>query len=431
MTESWGRFPKFKDQKLVPLFWRDEAPRAIAQGQVLPYGLGRSYGDVCLNEGGTLLSTRNLDRLIHFDREQGILRCEAGTSFQEILELIVPSGWFLPVTPGTQFVTLGGAIANDVHGKNHHRAGTLGCHVRRFELCRSDGSMLTCSLTENEDLFKATLGGLGLTGLITWAEIQLKKISTPVMSVVRKPFHSLSEFFILNEQLEAQHEYTVAWIDGNPAKTRLGRGILFGGNHAEGPIAPSRSTRPPSGTWSVPCLAPRFLLNTKTISAFNRLYFSKQSRGRSLRLTHYAPFFYPLDSLLHWNRLYGKPGFLQYQCVLPQEGVPEALREMTRGTSLPFLGVLKRFGSIASPGILSFPRPGFTLAADFPNRGHATLAHLERLDSIVRSHGGAVYPAKDARMSPESFRAFYPRLDEFLPHVDPGLSSSFWRRVNP
>lgn len=397
---------------------------------MLPYGQGRSYGDSCLNDGGLLLLTRTLNRFIEFDKQSGLLRCEAGVTLAEILDLTVPHGWFLPVTPGTKYVSVGGAIANDVHGKNHHQAGTFGRFVTRFELLRSDGTSLLCSPSDNADWYRATIGGLGLTGLMLWAEIQLKSIISPAMAVQTVRFGNLAEFFALSEESADEFEYTVAWIDCLGKESHVGRGIFIRGNHCD---EPHRNATKPGPGLSLPFYAPQMLLNQYSIRAFNGLYYRKQWQRLSSRTSHYDPFFYPLDGLLNWNRLYGRQGFYQYQCVVPHQISPSPIQEMLRiiGDSRlgSFLAVLKVFGSMPSPGMLSFPREGVTLSLDFVNRGTKTLALMDRLDAIVCDSGGAVYPAKDARLSGQHFRQFFPQYQEFAEYVDPKFSSSFWRRV--
>jgi FAD/FMN-containing dehydrogenase len=422
--ESWGRWPR-ATQRIIPLYWRDAA-LPPSDGSVLAHGNGRSYGDVCLNDGGTLLHTRGLDRLIAFDAETGVLRCEAGVLFSEILDFAVPRGWFLPVTPGTRFVTVGGAIANDVHGKNHHRAGTFGEHLRRFELLRSDGSRLACSREQNPDLFRATIGGLGLTGLITWAEFALLKIPGPWMASETLRFSGLPEFFALSSQSESDHDYTVAWIDCAGSGATFGRGVFIRANHVRDDTPLPRERR-----LAVPFTPPLALVNRATLRAFNALYYRGSRPCR--RREPYARYFFPLDGVADWNRIYGPRGFLQYQCVVPPAQAPDAIAELLRRIAASgagsFLAVLKVFSDRAPAGILSFARAGTTLALDFPNRGAATLDLLERLDDVVTAAGGAVYPAKDARMSGTHFRQYFPAWERFQAYVDPRVSSGFWRRV--
>jgi FAD/FMN-containing dehydrogenase len=400
----------------------------LPTGPVLPYGNGRSYGDVCLNDGGTLLATRGLDRFIGFDPATGVLECEAGVLLAEIIELVLGHGWFLPVTPGTSLVTVGGAIANDVHGKNHHRAASFGNHVLEFELQRSDGQILRCTPDNLTEWFEATIGGLGLTGLIRRARLQLRRVPGPWIRGDSRRFSGLREFLSIARDSDSDYEYTVAWVDCSTKGKGLGRGIFMRGNHA------AATKRPPSGhRLRVPFTPPISLINRSSLRLFNELYFHRASAESSDALWHYGSFFYPLDGILEWNRIYGPNGFFQYQCVVPEPFAQEALEEMLQriaryGTG-SFLAVLKLFGHARSRGLMSFPRPGVTLALDFPNRGVPTLALLESLDEITRSADGAVYPAKDARMSPASFRKYFPDWERFCNFVDPQFSSSFWRRV--
>jgi FAD/FMN-containing dehydrogenase len=428
MTTSWGRYPQAPNQRVIAL--RDRhAPLPAFEGSALPYGNGRSYGDSCLNEGGTLLATRGLDRYIGFDPASGVLRCEAGVLLSDILDFAVAQGWFLPVTPGTKFVTVGGAIANDVHGKNHHVAGCFSEHVTGFELLRTDGTRRWCSRGENADWFAATVGGLGLTGVVTWAEIRLKRIRGAWMNVETHRFANLREFLDLSAASERDYEYTVAWIDCVARGDALGRGHFIRANHAPASDGPARPRR----RLSVPVTPPFSLINGLSLRAFNAAYYHRQRTPVAHALTHYEPYFYPLDAIGHWNRIYGPRGFLQYQCVVPPEGAEHALTDLIEqiadsGTG-SFLAVLKMFGPGRSAGILSFPRPGATLALDFPNQGAATFELLERLDDVVAAAGGAVYPAKDARMRGERFRQYYPAWESLRPYLDPAFSSGFWRRV--
>ncbi|ALG67318.1 FAD-binding oxidoreductase [Beggiatoa leptomitoformis] len=426
--QSWGRYP-LVEQTVYPVQWANDAIPISARKPVLAYGKGRSYGDVCLNDKGILLDTRYLNHFIQFDRTTGILLCESGVSLQEILQLIVPMGWFLPVTPGTQFVTLGGAIANDVHGKNHHVAGTFGCHVRQFELLRSDGQRLLCSANNNADWFGATIGGLGLTGLITWAEIQLIPMNNPFIQMESIKFHSIEEFLTLSKASEKNYTYTVAWLDC--LQKQSSRGLFMQGNHAP-PLFEDKPLKKRAKWLTVPVDMPNFMLNHASIKAFNFLYFNKQLPEITRSVSHYLPFFYPLDSIQQWNRIYGKRGFFQYQCVVSENDphvIKNILAEIAKSGQGSFLSVIKIFGKIPSPGLLSFPRAGITLALDFANQGEVTHQLLTRLDAIVREDGGRLYPAKDARMNGTDFKQFYPEWEKFQPFIDPHFSSSFWRRV--
>jgi len=407
----------------LALAWATDALPATAE-PLLPYGMGRSYGDVCLNPDGPVLLTRGLRRFLSFDTQSGVLRCEAGCTLGEVAELGLPRGWFPPVVPGTRFITVGGAVANDVHGKNHHRSGTFGRHVRALELVRGDGTRVVCGPSANSELFRATVGGLGLTGLITWVELQLAPVPGSWMEVEAVPFRTLEGFAELASESDTSHAYTVAWVDGLARGSALGRGIFFRGNHAlgGGPL-------PAPGPWlSVPFDAPDALLSAPLVRAFNALYRRWPRRGT--RRVSVWKFLHPLDAVGGWNRLYGARGLLQHQSVVPGlEGVRELLARAAGSGQGSFLTVLKTFKDMPSPGLLSFPRPGWTLALDFPGRGEATLALLETLDAVVRAQGGRVYPAKDAHMSADTFRAGYPEWRAFSAHVDARFSSGFWKRV--
>ncbi|HEY1944475.1 MAG TPA: FAD-binding oxidoreductase [Roseiarcus sp.] len=424
---SWNRLPKANPAHIVEIADRFTARCDMGAGtRCIAYGSGRSYGDVCLNDGGTVLRTLRLDHFIAFDRATGRLKCEAGVQLAAILDLVVPMGWFLPVTPGTRFVTVGGAVANDVHGKNHHVAGSFGHHVTALELVRSNGERIVCGPDREPEWFAATVGGLGLTGLITWVELALIPISNPFMVTEALRFRSLDEFWAMNGEAERDWPYTVSWID---CTSKRGRGILHVGRHAP--------PQPELPVWrerrkSFPVDPPVSLINRLSLRAFNTLYYNRPlPRGRTL--THYVPYFYPLDAMENWNRIYGARGFFQYQCVLPRAaavpGVAAMLEKIAQSGLGSFLAVLKTFGDRPSLGMLSFPRAGATLALDFANEGEATEKLFERLDAIVREAGGALYPGKDARMPPAMFRAGFPASEAFGSYVDPQFSSGFWRRV--
>jgi FAD/FMN-containing dehydrogenase len=425
---SWGRWPRY-EQSLIAL---NDRFRPLPDSRcMLPFGNGRSYGDVCLNDQGTLLLTRRLDRFMSFDPASGVLECESGVLLSEIIDLTVPHGWFPSVTPGTALVTVGGAIANDVHGKNHHRAGSFGHHVIDFELQRSDGQTIRCAPDTNRPWFCATIGGLGLTGLIRSARLQLRRIPGVWIAGDSQRFHSLEDFFVLAQQSDADYEYTVAWLDCAHTGSKLGRGIFMRGNHVTH-AAPPPQVRAPRSFPFTPPVSP---INGFSVRWFNELYFRRPAAQSHGALWHFQPFLYPLDSISEWNRAYGPRGFFQYQCVLPGSTaeVGDALQEMLGRIAASGLGsflvVLKQFGNTPSLGLLSFARAGVTLALDFPNRGALTLELLESLDAITRAAGGAVYPAKDARMSAQSFQQYFPRWREMSEYIDPNFSSSFWRRV--
>ncbi|WP_295466052.1 FAD-binding oxidoreductase [uncultured Pseudomonas sp.] len=391
------------------------------------HGMGRSYGDVCLNPEGTLWVTTGLNHLIGFDEKNGRIVCEAGVTLRDIQLFAIPRGWILPVTPGTQLVTVGGAIANDVHGKNHHAVGSFGDHLKSLSLIRTDGEVIQCSPTERPDWFASTIGGMGLTGIITQAEIQLRKVGSPWLHTETIPYSNLDDFFHLADESEAGWEYTVSWIDCISGSN--GRGLFMRGNHTgivERPIPKKRSI-------TIPIVPPISLINRLSLRPFNTMYYHLKKRQAGTSITYYEQFFYPLDNLLQWNRLYGPKGFFQYQSVVPRDIGKDAtqamLKEIARSMSGSFLAVLKTFGDRQPLGMLSFPQPGVTLAMDFPNLGGITHKLFDRLDAIVREANGRIYPAKDARMPRELFEAGFPRLDEFKRYRDSGISSSLSRRL--
>lgn len=429
--QSWGLYPRLSAD-VVSLNWRSDFPLASPPGTfVLPVGLGRSYGDCCLLDRGTLMDTRGMSRLISFDQTTGLLRCEGGVSLAEILAFAVPRGWFLPVTPGTKYVTVGGAIANDIHGKNHHVAGCFGSHVPRFELVRSDGTRMECSPTENVEWYRSSIGGLGLTGLITWADVQMRPIVSRRISYKGIKFRGLDEFLAIS-RTSSNVEYTVAWIDCVSQGNNFARGIFMQGEHS--PVREELSrVKPREPRLSVPVTMPAMLLNHFTVGAFNTLYYHKQLSREKTTTLDYEPFFYPLDSVLHWNRIYGRDGLVQFQCVLPEashpHGMTEILRTITASGLASFLAVIKVFGNKPSPGMMSFPRPGVTLTLDFPVRREITFQLVDRLAAITMQYGGCMYPAKDARMTPAQYQTFYPQWRDFARYIDPAFNSAFWQRV--
>ncbi|MGY6707479.1 MAG: FAD-binding oxidoreductase [Rhizobiaceae bacterium] len=388
------------------------------------FGNGRSYGDSCHNQTGTLVDMRTMNRILDFDPATGVLKAEAGVLLSEIIDRVVPHGWFPAVVPGTRFVTLGGAIANDIHGKNHHRRGSFGNHVTGFSLLRSDRAIVNCSKQANGDLFAATIGGLGLTGLILTATIQLMKVAADVVEKIER-FDRIEDYFDRAEEADANNEYAVAWID----QLAGGRGLLLTANHVEEQAA----TKRPGRRLGVPFQPPLNLLSKPFLRLFNMAYFHGKGRSAEPRRSGYQSFFFPLDGVGNWNRLYGPKGLLQHQSVIPfdtaRDAVPELLAAATRSGHGSFLTVLKRFGAIASPGLISFPRPGYTLTLDFPNAGEPTLALMNTLDRITLAAGGGVNAYKDARMPPETFAASYPRWAELEALRDPAFMTDFWRRT--
>jgi FAD/FMN-containing dehydrogenase len=429
---SWGRFPHFP-QSAHRVHWRGDLPQALRQvsqefGTTLAYGSGRSYGDSCLASSDHVLHMGSLDRFIAADWVRGTLVAEAGVTLEQVMRLAVPRGWFPPVVPGTQFVTLGGALANDVHGKNHHVRGTFGRHVLAFGLVRLDRGTLRCSDAENADLFRATIGGLGLTGIIEWVELQLMPIRSAQMNVREVRFGSLQEFLAISNELDASHEYAVAWLDCAARGPASGRGVYSVANHSESGNLEARKRR----ATRVPVTPSFSVVKGASLRAFNALYY-RARKSRSDFTADYGQFLFPLDRVRQWNRLYGARGFQQFQCVLPELAAAEAARELLQVISASrrgsFLAVMKRCGPLRSPGLLSFPLPGITLALDFPQEAELGRTLFPRLDAIVRSAGGRQYPAKDAHMSAEDFRRSYPDWQQVEALRDKALASRFWQRV--
>ncbi len=433
---GWGRHPVQPCELERPERYADLRPGVAS---LIARGQGRSYGDAALNENGRVLLTGRVNRLLEFDAENGVLRAEAGVTLAEILEVIAPRGWFLPVTPGTKFVSLGGCVAADVHGKNHHHDGSFGNHVLSIELILADGGRVLCSPSENPELFWATVGGMGLTGIIGEVAVKLAPIQSDYVMVRHHAAGNLEQLFQHLQNPALDDRYTVAWIDSLATGQKLGRGIAMCGHHAAAEELPAGFTGAVQSkrSRSIPFDFPAWALNPLSIGAFNALYYQREGGKREPFLSGYDPYFYPLDAIGDWNRMYGKRGFVQYQCVIPEraafEGIKALLEEITGSRRPSFLAVLKRFGA-QGRGLLSFPVAGYTLALDLPIRDEGLFALLDRLDRIVLQHGGRVYLAKDARLSAASFRAMYPRYEEWLKiknAVDPQnrFSSSLSRRL--
>ncbi|MBL0966681.1 MAG: FAD-binding oxidoreductase [Blastomonas sp.] len=413
---GWGRYP-VRDCAL----WQPVTTEALhATLPPLPSsiarGNGRAYGDASLNPDATI-DMRRLDRLIAFDDATGELVCEAGVLLSDIIDVFLPRGWFVPVTPGTRMVTIGGMIASDVHGKNHHGAGSFCDHLLWLDLDLGDGRMLRCSHQENAELFAATCGGMGLTGMIVRAAFPLTRIENAWMRQRTLRARDLAEAMAL---FESSHDwtYSVAWIDCLARGRDLGRSAILLADHAPADaLDASRPAEPLTRTLrqprAVPVDLPGFALSSFNVRAFNQLYYAMQRPGEAL--VALDPYFYPLDALSDWNRIYGRRGFVQYQCVLPlgesERGLARLLETIAAAGSGSFLAVLKRLGR-PSFGMLSFPMPGYTLALDFPATP-ANLALLDRLDAIPADHGGRIYLTKDARLSPAMLARGYPRLQEF------------------
>lgn len=401
ILHGWGRYPK-QEARLWQPHTLPQQTAAIARG------MGRSYGDSAL--ASNIVTTRFLDFLLEFDPMHGTLRCEAGVTLATLLDVFVPRGWFLPVTPGTQYVTVGGAIASDVHGKNHHVHGCFSEYVENIELRLADGSRLLCSRQQYADLFHATCGGMGLTGLILSATLKLRRIQTTQMIQTTYKTAHLSETLACFAE-HHQATYSVAWIDCLSTGKSLGRSLIMLGEHAqEGEL---RNHAMPQ--LSIPMLLPHQLLNRYTTRVFNSLYYHRTRRSPYQQTVNYQSFFYPLDRIRHWNRLYGRNGFLQYQCVIPYsnglEGLQQILQCIAQSERGSFLAVLKALGS-QNANLLSFPLAGYTLALDFKYTS-ALLPFLERLDALLLELGGRLYLTKDARMSPNTFRRSYPTWEHF------------------
>lgn len=425
--ESWGRL-YIKPHEIISLSAPQDVPQTLANHRPgIAYGMGRSYGDACLNPGGKIWMTSGLDHFVSFDDAKGTLVCEAGALLKDIQETFTPRGWMLPVTPGTQFVTVGGAIANDVHGKNHHVAGSFGDNVISLRLVRTNGQIIDCTSNKESEWFAATVGGIGLTGLIVEATLQLKRIDGPWLLSETIPYQDIDEFFSLADNSESEWEYTVSWLDCISGQG--GRGIFIRAKHEKSPELPP----PRAITYTLPITPPVSLVNRWSLQAFNQTYFHFNRWKSGTKFVHYRPFFYPLDNLLQWNRMYGPKGFFQYQCVIPKsnrEGaLREILKEIARSGQGSFLAILKTFGNRIPVGMLSFPSSGVTLALDFPNRGADTETLFGRLDRIVIESEGRLYLAKDARMPRLMFEKTYPRHAEFMKYRDTGISSAMSRRL--
>ncbi|MES2998548.1 MAG: FAD-binding oxidoreductase [Pseudomonadota bacterium] len=383
-------------------------------------GLGGSYSDAALNKNGQLILTERLDRFLDFDEQQGIICVEAGISLAKILDVIVPRAWFLPVTPGTSNVTLGGCVAADVHGKNHHRVGSIGQHILALELISVQGERIRCSPEILPELFWATIGGMGLTGIIGAVTLKLKTIESAYMFVQYQTNDSLQETFDSLSQANSVDEYEVAWLD--VLNFPSGRSIIMRARHAD-LIDLSEQQRyepfvsPMYKSYKLPFYLPNGLLHPTLIKTFNKHYYRRLAKKKHPFLLAYRDYFYPLDRITHWPRLYGKRGFLQYQCVVPTESAclltKEILETLNTQKHPIYLAVLKRFGK-ENLAPLSFALPGFTLALDLPLYNQELLSCLDKLDALVIAAGGRVYLAKDARLKPEAFHSMYPRYREWL-----------------
>lgn len=418
----------------------EEVVRSGSSANLISRGQGRSYGDAALNEGEGVILHGRLDRILGFDRETGILHCEAGVTLSEVIDLFLPLGFFPAITPGTKNISLGGAIAADVHGKNHHRDGTISTQVLDFRLLTGRDEILNCSRSENADVFWATLGGMGLTGCILDLRLTLRRVESAYLHGDTLRTRSLEETLDQVLEHDRDYEYAVAWIDCVVGGGSVGRSVLLRARPApvseltEDLKAAPFEVRRPFG-WNVPFGLPGFLLNSASMRLVNQTYYAKHRT--SSRLIDCYRYFYPLDSVSNWNRVYGRRGVLQYQLVLPlqtcREGIVAVMAKVAASGLASFVAVLKSTGP-ANPGPLSFPLEGVSLAMDFPNRGERLLRLLRELDEIVLRYEGRTYLAKDSTLDPETFREMYPRYAEFLEvkaRVDPEqrFSSSMARRL--
>jgi FAD/FMN-containing dehydrogenase len=405
---GWGRYPRLEAE--IFSFEEPESLREYLhqEGETIVYALGRSYGDSALNN--KVVFSRRFNNVLQFDPRDGVITCESGVSLAELIDAFLPRGWFLAVTPGTRFITVGGAIASDVHGKNHHREGCFSQCVHSLELMLPDGEIVRCSRQENKELFLATCGGMGLTGVILTATFRLQRISSAYIAEKTFKAGNLEELLNLFEEYQ-KIPYSVAWIDCLTAGEELGRGLLMVGDLAENrPL-----DLPPSKPVSLPFDLPGFCLNKFSMGIFNHLFYGRVSSIPRERVIHLLNFFYPLDAILHWNRLYGSRGFTQYQLVLPKaagyQGLTAILQEVAQSGLGAFLGTLKLFGP-ENENFLSFPREGYTLAMDFKIQ-EELFPFLDKLDRVVLDHGGRLYLTKDVRMGPRVFRQGYPKWAKF------------------
>lgn len=413
---NWGNYPALETDERSFSFIDELQQYVQATEGFIPRGNGRCYGDASL--AGKTVSTLKFDKILSFDTVNGIFECQSGVTLDQVLEVIVPKGWFLPVTPGTKFITVGGAVASDVHGKNHHVDGCFSHHVLDMDVMLASGEMLTCSPHQHPDLFDATCGGMGLTGIITRVKFDLKKIETAYISQKQVKAENLEEIIRLFDEYK-HYTYSVAWIDCLKKGKNFGRSILILGEHAPLDQLSEKQKKyklglPAKKQITFPFNLPSWVLNAFTVKAFNFLYYGKNLKKEINNVVPYEPFFYPLDAILHWNRGYGKSGFVQYQFVLPmnaKQGLIEILQRISDKGLGSFLAVLKIFGKQET--LIGFPMEGYTLALDFPVR-KGLFEFLDELDKIVLQYGGRLYMSKDARMKPEIMQAGYPQLQRFM-----------------
>jgi decaprenylphospho-beta-D-ribofuranose 2-oxidase len=433
---GWGRTAPSVAELVTPRSEDEVAAELAGAREVIARGLGRSYGDAAQSSGGVVIDNRELGGIGAID-DRGLVTIGAGVSVDELLSRSIPQGWFVPVTPGTRQVTMGGAVAADVHGKNHHVDGSFGAHVREMRLVTPVGAR-TVSPTQDPPLFWATVGGMGLTGVVTSVTLQMTPIETDQVLVDTERFENLGAVMDAMRSGDADYRYSVAWVDCMTRGAHMGRAILTRGRHAQRADVDTPTLKGPTAPkLAVPFDAPSGLLNTLTVRAFNELWFRSAPRREVGEVQSLSTFFHPLDGVRDWNRLYGRRGFVQYQFCVPDahgDTVVEAISRLSSSGVPSFLAVLKRFGP-ATPAPLSFPMPGWTLALDLPVGPASLPGVLDDLDELVLAAGGRIYFAKDARLRPDKVRAMYPELDAFLEvknRVDPDhrMSSDLARRLH-
>ncbi|MEO7989494.1 MAG: FAD-binding oxidoreductase [Chryseolinea sp.] len=414
---GWGNIPVSTGKVAYPRDAKD-IQRTNGTDKLLPRGLGRSYADQATNTQHSILKMERMNHFLAFDDTTGILKCEAGVSLEEIIEYLAPRGWFPMITPGTKYITIGGAIANDVHGKAHHADGSFVNCTIDFTILLADGRILKASREENSDLFWANFGGLGLLGTILTATIQLRKVETTYFTQKAFAAKNLEEMLDAIEASEEKFTSSVAWLDSMARGRSLGRGVLTMGNHATLAELPANLKSNPlkvgkKPKLSVPFYLPSFSLNPLTVKILNTALYIMQKNGKAI--AHYDKFFYPLDMINNWNKGYGKKGFIQYQFVLPEkngrENIRTILTEITKSDCVPFLNVLKKFGE--GQGMLSFPSKGYTFAIDFPITDQLK-PFTKKLDDMVLGMGGRIYLGKDAYLDEVTFKAMYPQHKEWL-----------------
>lgn len=413
---GWGRYPRIDAKLSTPR--TVEALQALAQqGNAIARGNGRAYGDSAVSVKNTI-HMKHFNRMLAFDAESGQLVAEAGVLLADVIEALLPRGWFPAVTPGTKFVTLGGMIAADVHGKNHHKDGSFGNYVDWIDVLTADGTVQRCSKTENTELFEWTIGGMGLTGVMLRAAIRLRPVNSAWIEQRTLVANNIKHAIELFEQSQ-DVTYSVAWIDCLQKGSALGRSLVMLGEHAEANAVPSRYRKHPLQTpvkrkLGIPVDFPSWTLNSLSVRAFNALYYWKGQRKPEQQLVDWDSYFYPLDAILGWNKIYGRLGFVQFQCVIPlkhaEQGLSELLDAIASAGAGSFLAVLKRFG--AQESRFSFPMEGYTLALDFPVNAK-TLALMNELDNITLQHNGRFYLAKDSRMQRDVFRQSERRADAY------------------